>query len=101
MPKLHVTKGAFACRDIEALQQRIAAREVGGEVKIATRLRPKRAAELIGGSLHWILKHRLVAAQEILRFENRADGRIDIVCSAKLRSVSPISRRAHQALALP
>lgn len=94
--ELHLTKVAFACRDIEVLQQRIKAREIGGEVKIATRMRPKRAAELIGGSLHWIVKHRLVAAQEILRFEDREDGRIDIVCSAELRPVSPVPRRAHQ-----
>lgn len=59
-------------------------------------MRPKRAGELIGGSLHWIVKHRLVAAQEILRFEDRQDGRIDIVCSAELRPVSPLPRRAHQ-----
>lgn len=96
MPKLHLTKVAFACRDIEALQQRIAARAVDGEVRVVTRMRPKRAAELVGGSLHWIVKHRLVAAQEILRFEDREDGRIDIVCSADLRLVSPLPRRAHQ-----
>ena len=59
-------------------------------------MRPKRATELIGGSLHWIVKHRLVAAQEILRFEDREDGRIDIVCSGELRAVSPTPRRAHQ-----
>ena len=96
MPKLHLTKVAFACRDIEALQQRIAARARDGEVRIATRMRPKRAAELVGGSLHWIVKHRLVAAQEILGFEDRDDGRIDIVCSADLRHVPPLPRRAHQ-----
>lgn len=96
MPNLHLTKVAFACRDLEALQQRIAARAVGAELRVATRMRPKRAAELIGGSLHWIVKHRLVAAQEILRFEDREDGRIDIVCAAMLKAVSPVPRRAHQ-----
>lgn len=96
MPTLHLTKVAFACRDLEALQQRIAARVAGGEVRIATRMRPRRDKELIGGSLHWIVKHRLVAAQEILRLDDRDDGRIDIVCSATLRTVSPTPRRAHQ-----
>jgi len=96
VPALHLTKVAFACRDLVALQERIAARAVGGEVRIQTRMRPKRAAELVGGSLHWIVKHRLVAAQEILRFEDRPDGRIDIVCSASVRAVSPTPRRAHQ-----
>jgi hypothetical protein len=59
-------------------------------------MRPKRAAELIGGSLHWIVKHRLIACQEILRFDDREDGRIDIVCSAELVTLSPKPRRAHQ-----
>jgi len=96
VPSLHLTKVAFACRDIEMPQQRIASRAVGGELRVATRMRPKRAAELIGGSLFWIVKHRLVARQEILRFEDREDGRIDIVCSATLVTVPPRPRRAHQ-----
>jgi len=96
VPKLHLTKVAFACRDLEMLQQRIAGRAAGGELRVATRMRPRRATELIGGSLHWIVKHRLVACQEILRLEDRDDGRIDIVCSAELVTVSPMPRRAHQ-----
>jgi hypothetical protein len=96
MPKLHLTKVAFACRDLEALEQRIAKRAADGEIRIATRMRPKRSAELIGGNLYWIVKHRLVAGLEILRFEDRDDGRIDIVCSAELIAISPMPRRAHQ-----
>ena len=96
MPKLHLTKVAFACRDLDALQQRIANRAAGGELRVATRMRPKRSAELIGGNLYWIVKHRLIAGVEILRFEDRQDGRIDIVCSSDLVAVSPIPRRAHQ-----
>jgi hypothetical protein len=96
VPKLHLTKVAFACRDLDALRQRIANRSAGGEVRIATRMRPKRSAELVGGNLYWIVKHRLVAALAIVRFEDREDGRIDIVCSAELVAVSPKPRRAHQ-----
>ena len=96
MPTVHLTKVAFACRDLDALRVRIVSRAVCGEVRIVTRMRPKRAAELIGGSLYWIVKHRLVACQESLRFEDRQDGRIDIVCSAELNTVSPVHRRAHQ-----
>ena len=96
MPTLHLTTVAFACRDVDVLQQRVAARAVGGELRVATRMRPKRAAELIGGSLYWIVKHRLVACQQILRFDDRDDGRIDIVCSADLLTVPPRPRRAHQ-----
>jgi len=96
VPILHLTKVAFACRDLEMLQQRIASRVSGGELRVATRMRPKRAAELLGGSLYWIVKHRLIACQQILRFEDREDGRIDIVCSAELLTVPPRPRRAHQ-----
>jgi hypothetical protein len=91
-----MTKVAFACRDLDALQRRIAGRSVDGELRVPTRMRPKRSAELIGGSLYWIVKHRLVGCQEILRLEGRDDGRIDIVCSAELRAVTPMPRRAHQ-----
>jgi hypothetical protein len=96
MPTLHLTKVAFGCRDLAALQSRVAARASGGELRVATRMRPKRSSELIGGSLHWIVKHRLVGCNEILRFEDREDGRIDIVCSAELRTIAPRHKRAHQ-----
>ncbi|HZC37587.1 MAG TPA: DUF1489 family protein [Sphingomicrobium sp.] len=96
MPKLHLTKVAFGCRTIEALGKRLAARTHHGEMRVPTRMRPKRADELVGGSLYWIVKHRLVGCQEILRFEERSDGRIDIVCSGELMLVPPTPRRGHQ-----
>ena len=96
MPKLHLTKVAFGCRTIEALQKRVETRARDGEVRFVTRMRPKRADELVGGSLYWIVRHRLVGCQEILRFDDRADGRIDIVCSAELSLISPSPKRAHQ-----
>ena len=96
MPKLNLTKVAFACCDLDALQERVKRRAVGGEVRIATRMRPKRADELIGGNLYWIVRHTIIAGLEILRFEDREDGRIDIVCSAELTTVLPLPRRAHQ-----
>ena len=96
MPKLHLTKVAFGCRDADALAARITSRSSGGELRVATRMRPRRAGELIGGSLYWIVRHRLVGCNEILRFEDRDDGRIDIVCSAELEKVTPRHCRAHQ-----
>ena len=96
MPNLNLTKVAVSCRDLAALEKRIASRVDGGEVRVVTRMRPKRMEELIGGSLYWIVKHRLVACQQILRFDDRADGRIDIVCSEKLLPVGPRPKRAHQ-----
>ena len=61
-----------------------------------TRMRPKRMVELVGGMLYWIVKHRMVAGLNILRFEDRKDGRIDIVCSDEVEVVAPMPRRAHQ-----
>jgi hypothetical protein len=96
VPKLHLTKVAFACRDLDELQRRIANLAANGELRVATRMRPKRSAELVGGNLYWIVKHRMFGALEILRFEDREDGRIDIVCSTELIAISPKPRRAHQ-----
>ena len=96
MPILHLTKTAVGCASIEALQNRIARRVTRGEVRVPTRMRPKRAAELVGGSLHWIVKHRIVARQQILRLDDRSDGRIDIVCSDQLVLLPPVPKRAHQ-----
>jgi hypothetical protein len=93
---LHLTKVAFGCRTIEALEKRVAARTHGGEMRVATRMRPKRMDELIGGSLHWIVKHRLIARQRIVRFEDRNDGRIDIVLAGEIELIPPAPRRAHQ-----
>lgn len=96
MPNLHLTKVAVGCRELGALQARIAGRRSDGEVRVATRMRPRRADELVGGCLFWIVAHRLVARQRILRFEDRDDGRIDIVCSGDLETILPRPRRAHQ-----
>ena len=96
VPKLHLTKVAFGCRTVEALEKRVAARSHSGEMRVPTRMRPKRADELVGGSLYWIVKHRMVGCQEILRFEERKDGRIDIVLSAELELIAPHPKRAHQ-----
>ena len=96
MPTLHLTKVAFGCRTLEALQKRVEARSHGGEMRVTTRMRPKRMDELIGGSLHWIVRHRIIGRQQILRFEDRKDGRIDIVCAAELAIVPPLPKRAHQ-----
>ena len=97
MANLHLTKVAVGCASVEALENRIARRvTVAGQVRVPTRMRPKRMAELIGGSLYWIVKHRLVASQEILAFEDRKDGRLDIVCSPDLIVIAAVPKRAHQ-----
>ncbi|KTE00074.1 hypothetical protein ATE68_14090 [Sphingopyxis sp. H038] len=96
MSALHMTRVAVGCTDYPALEARIANYAEGGEIRFATRFRPKRADELIGGKLHFIVKHTLVARVEILRFDDRSDGRVDIVCVAGLERVHPQPKRAHQ-----
>lgn len=96
MPPLHLTKVAVGCAHVETFERRVAARVRDGELRVPTRMRPKRIEELIGGHLHWIIKHRIVARQQILRFDDRKDGRIDIVCSAAFEILPPTHRRAHQ-----
>jgi hypothetical protein len=96
MPQLHLTKVAFGCRDADMIRNRVAARSDNGELRVPTRMRPKRAAELIGGNLFWIVKHRIVGGNRILAFEDREDGRINILCSSEFEMVVPIPRRAHQ-----
>lgn len=96
MPQLHMTRVAVGCPDYPTLAERIASRADAGEVRFATRFRPKRADELLGGKLHFIVRHTLVGRVEILRFEDRDDGRIDIVCAGALERVHPLPKRAHQ-----
>ncbi len=98
---LHLTKVAFGCRTVEAVVKRVAARTHGGEMRVVTRMRPKRMEELIGGSLHWIVKHRLIGRQTILRFEDRKDGRIDIVWSGELELIPADPQARPPGLALP
>jgi hypothetical protein len=93
---LHLTKVAVGCASVQALENRLARRAHGGVIKVPTRMRPKRMAELIGGSLHWIVKHRIVGSIEILRFDDRSDGRIDIVCRDQFLLIPARAKRAHQ-----
>lgn len=92
---LLMTKVAVGCAGLDALARRIAARSVGGEAPAMTRFRPKRADELVGGSLYWIVQHRLVARQAIRGFDMR-EGRTVIRLDARLVPVSPRPMRAHQ-----
>ena len=96
MSHLHMTRVAVGCPDLPSLAARIAARADRGEIRFTTRFKPKRADELLGGRLHFIVKHTLVGRVEILSFEDRDDGRIDIVCAGLLERVHPQPKRAHQ-----
>ncbi len=93
---LHLSKVAVGCASYEALAERVRSRDEGGVARIVTRFRPTRHAELIGGSLYWIIKHRLVGRQEILGFAESEDRRCVIELDARLMPVLGAPRRAHQ-----
>lgn len=91
---LHLTKIAYGCPNLADLQARLAAR--GDVARLSTRYRPKRDAELVGGSLYWIIAHRIVARSPIRAFEEEEGGRTAIVIDARAIPVRPVPRRAHQ-----
>jgi len=92
---LHLTKVAFGCDSLEFLVERIAARGPD-PARLTTRYRPKRHAEIVGGSLFWIIKHRLVARSEIVGFADSAEGRTDILIAPRVIAVASVAKRAHQ-----
>jgi hypothetical protein len=97
MTALNISKVAVGCASLEALARRQQARAADGIVPLVTRFRPKRADELIGGSVYWIVKHRLAARQTILGFAEREQDRRTIIRLApELVPVRPLPRRAHQ-----
>lgn len=97
MAQLHLSKVAVGCASLDALRRRVLSRRTRDRVDITTRLRPKRVDELIGGSLFWIIKHQLVARQEILGFSTQEDGKRAIIrLSSTLVPVATWPRRAHQ-----
>ena len=91
---LNMTKVAYGAQSLEEVHGWFATRE--SPAKLTTRNQPRRHAEMIGGSVYWILKHQLVARSEILAFAAAPDGRTDIVISTRLIDVHPRPRRAHQ-----
>ena len=96
MRKLHISKVAVGCASLEALLARQAGRMAGGVVPITTRFRPKRADELVGGSIYWIVKHRIAARQTILGFADGEDRRTIIRLDPTLVPVRARAKRAHQ-----
>ena len=94
---LHITRIAFGCNDADILGERLLGRAHAGESSVSTRYRPKRADELIGGSLYWIIRHRLVARSPILGFAEEAESKRCVIRIAeRLIPVRALPRRAHQ-----
>jgi hypothetical protein len=93
---LNLTKVAYGMTSLAELQAIVAQRAVDGMIRMTTRYRPKRAAEMDGGSLFWIIKHQLIARANLIGFEDADRGRTDIVLESIVRPVHPIPKRAHQ-----
>ncbi len=96
MPALHISKVAVGCASLDALRRRQLARAQGGVVPVTTRFKPKRADELVGGSIYWIIKHRVTARQTILGFAATEERRTIITLDPELVPVRAIPKRAHQ-----
>ncbi len=96
MHPLNLSRIAFGVDTVDILRTRHRERAVDGESWIETRYRPTRHAELIGGSLFWIIRHQLVARQGIVGFAEAEGGRWRIRLSADVVLVRAKARRAHQ-----
>lgn len=69
--------GAESVESLASWQSRLLASGAVKEVEHVTRMRPRRAAELLnGGSLYWVIRGLILARQRILRLDQRqgADG---------------------------
>jgi hypothetical protein len=90
---LSMTKIAYRSGSLDNLRRWV---EAGPEAHMTTRYLPRRHAEMIGGSLYWIIEHAIVARSEIIGFEQREDRRWTIRLAPKLILVHPKAKRAHQ-----
>ena len=91
---LHLTKIAYGCPSLAYLEERLAAR--GSEAVLSTKNRPRRDSELAGGSLYWIIAHKIVARSPIIRLDTLEDKRTGIVIEPRAIMVETRPRRAHQ-----
>src|SRR3712207_8199289 len=96
MSHLNISKVAVGCGSLDALQRRQQLRLTGGVVPVITRFRPKRADELIGGSLYWIVKHRITARNRIVGFGETEENKTIIQLDPNLVAVKARPKRAHQ-----
>ncbi len=95
---LHLTKVAVGCPDIETLT-RLQHDRWGDDLCHLTRFMPKQAVDLVGGSLFWIIRHRLVARQPITglaMIETEWGPKCRIALGAPPVPVDPLPKRAHQ-----
>lgn len=93
---LHMTKIAFGAESAASLREWLESHTGEGEARLTTRYLPKRAQEMAGGSLYWILSGVLIGRSPLLGFAEKPDGKIWIRLEPKLLPVEARPRRAHQ-----
>lgn len=100
-PLLHLVKlcvGAQGVDDLRRWQQGRTA--LGQRLRHVTRMRPKRAEELLaGGSLYWVFQGKILARQRILGLEEaESDGRpaCGILLDPQIVETLPAPRRPFQ-----
>lgn len=93
---LNLTRIAFGAENPAHLRERLESFAVDGEVRLTTRYMPKRHAEMVGGSLYWILKHTLIGRTPLLGFMDNGEGRTWIRLRPELIPVRSHPKRAHQ-----
>ena len=93
---VHLTKIAFQCESTAELKAWLESHAGAGEAHLTTRYLPKRHAEMAGGSLYWILSHRIIGRSPLLGFADAPDGRVRIRLAPRLIPVRSVPKRAHQ-----
>lgn len=103
MVALHLLKLAVGIEGVDHLRAVQAARlERLGRLIHVTRFTPRRAEEVLaGGSMYWVIRHRIRVRQRILAFdrhETKAGGKpkCAIVLDPELIATDPVHRRPHQ-----
>ena len=100
---LHLLKLAVGIEGVDRLRtvQEARHRRTGRLVHV-TRFTPRRAGEILdGGSLYWVIKHRIRVRQHILRFDRHeapaaGKAKCAIVLDPELIATDPVHRRPHQ-----
>ncbi len=97
---LKLCVGAESVEDLEAWHRDHAAHWPAGRTEHITRMWPKREAEVLQGSLYWVIKGVILARQRILALDERlgADGirRCALVLDARVIRTEAAPRRPFQ-----
>jgi hypothetical protein len=93
---LSITKIAFGAESVASLKAWLESHAGEGEARLTTRYLPKRADEMAGGSLYWILGGVFIGRSPLLGFAERPDRKIWIRLEPRLVPVEARPRRAHQ-----